>query len=84
MDGTNNLAAFKNQSFSCNTNMDNIKASGSIILFKGKMLILKEKKYKEEWVQSGGKKEGNETPEVSYSDRKGKYMKQTGVTLPKV
>ena len=27
---------------------------------------------------------GNETPEVSYSDRKGKYMKQTGVTLPKV
>ena len=24
---------------------------------------------------------GNETPEVSYSDRKGKYMKQKGVTL---
>ncbi len=27
---------------------------------------------------------GNETPEVSYADRKGKYMGQTGVTLPKV
>ena len=28
--------------------------------------------------------EGNEKPEISYSDRKGKYMGQTGVTLPKV
>ena len=27
---------------------------------------------------------GNEIPEVTYSDRKGKYMGQTGVTLPKV
>jgi len=27
---------------------------------------------------------GNETPEVTYSDRKGKYMGQRGVTLPKV
>ena len=27
---------------------------------------------------------GNETPEVTYADRKGKYMGQTGVTLPKV
>ncbi len=27
---------------------------------------------------------GNEKPEVTYSDRKGKYMGQTGVTLPKV
>ena len=27
---------------------------------------------------------GNEEPEVSYSDRKGKYMGQVGVTLPKV
>ena len=27
---------------------------------------------------------GNERPETSYSDRKGKYMGQTGVTLPKV
>src|SRR6056300_301536 len=27
---------------------------------------------------------GNESPEVSYADRKGKYMKQTGVTLPKI
>ena len=27
---------------------------------------------------------GNERPEISYSDRKGKYMGQTGVTLPKV
>ena len=27
---------------------------------------------------------GNEKPEVSYSDRKGKYMGQVGVTLPKV
>ena len=27
---------------------------------------------------------GNESPETSYSDRKGKYMKQTGVTLPKI
>lgn len=26
---------------------------------------------------------GNEPCEVSYADRKGKYMKQTGVTLPK-
>ena len=27
---------------------------------------------------------GNETPEVTYADRNGKYMGQTGVTLPKV
>ena len=27
---------------------------------------------------------GNETPEVTYSDRNGKYMKQKGVTLPKI
>ena len=27
---------------------------------------------------------GNEKPETTYSDRKGKYMGQTGVTLPKV
>jgi dCTP deaminase len=28
--------------------------------------------------------EGDEEPEVAYSDRKGKYQKQTGVTLPKL
>ena len=27
---------------------------------------------------------GNEKPDISYSKRKGKYMKQKGVTLPKV
>ena len=27
---------------------------------------------------------GNEKPEVTYADRNGKYMKQKGVTLPKV
>jgi len=27
---------------------------------------------------------GNESPEVTYAQRKGKYMKQQGVTLPKV
>jgi dCTP deaminase len=27
---------------------------------------------------------GNEVPEVTYEQRNGKYMKQTGVTLPKV
>ena len=27
---------------------------------------------------------GNEKPEISYADRNGKYMGQTGVTLPKV
>ena len=27
---------------------------------------------------------GNEKPEVTYSKRKGKYMKQRGVTLPKI
>ena len=27
---------------------------------------------------------GNETPEVTYEDRNGKYMRQKGVTLPKV
>ena len=27
---------------------------------------------------------GNEKPEITYADRKGKYMKQSGVTLPKV
>ena len=27
---------------------------------------------------------GNETPKVTYSQRKGKYMGQKGVTLPKV
>ena len=26
---------------------------------------------------------GNEKPEVTYADRNGKYMGQTGVTLPK-
>tara|TARA_B100001123_G_scaffold371952_1_gene435528 strand:+ start:555 stop:1109 length:555 start_codon:yes stop_codon:yes gene_type:complete len=28
--------------------------------------------------------QGNEEPEVTYAKRNGKYMKQTGVTLPKV
>jgi dCTP deaminase len=28
--------------------------------------------------------QGSEEPEVSYADRKGKYMRQTGVTLPKL
>ena len=28
--------------------------------------------------------QGNERPEISYSDRKGKYMGQVGVTLPKI
>ena len=27
---------------------------------------------------------GNEEPDISYADRKGKYMGQSGVTLPKV
>ena len=27
---------------------------------------------------------GNESPETSYADRNGKYMKQKGVTLPKI
>ena len=27
---------------------------------------------------------GNEKPEITYADRKGKYMKQSGVTLPKI
>ena len=27
---------------------------------------------------------GDQAPETSYADRKGKYMGQTGVTLPKV
>ncbi len=27
---------------------------------------------------------GNETPEITYAERNGKYMGQTGVTLPKV
>jgi dCTP deaminase len=27
---------------------------------------------------------GDQPPEVSYADRKGKYMKQLGVTLPKI
>ncbi len=28
--------------------------------------------------------QGNESPEVAYADRSGKYMKQTGVTLPRL
>lgn len=28
--------------------------------------------------------EGDEEPEVTYADRQGKYMKQIGVTLPKL
>ena len=28
--------------------------------------------------------QGNEKPEITYAQRNGKYMKQTGVTLPKV
>ena len=28
--------------------------------------------------------EGDEEPEVAYADRKGKYMKQVGVTLPRM
>jgi len=28
--------------------------------------------------------QGNETPEITYEQRNGKYMKQSGVTLPKV
>ena len=28
--------------------------------------------------------EGDEEPEIAYADRKGKYQKQIGVTLPKL
>jgi dCTP deaminase len=28
--------------------------------------------------------EGDEPPEVSYADKKGKYQKQQGVTLPRL
>ena len=28
--------------------------------------------------------QGNEKPEITYAQRNGKYMKQKGVTLPKV
>jgi len=28
--------------------------------------------------------QGDEAPEIAYADRRGKYMKQTGVTLPKL
>jgi dCTP deaminase len=28
--------------------------------------------------------EGDEPPEVSYKDKKGKYQSQTGITLPKI
>ena len=27
---------------------------------------------------------GNEKPDITYADRKGKYMKQSGVTIPKI
>ena len=27
---------------------------------------------------------GNEKPNITYADRNGKYMKQSGVTLPKI
>jgi dCTP deaminase len=27
---------------------------------------------------------GNEKPDITYADRNGKYMKQSGVTLPKI
>ena len=68
------------QKYSIDNNMDNIKATGSIILCKGKVLILKEKKYKDAWVQPGGKKEGNETPEETC---KRETFEETGIDVDK-
>ena len=40
--------------------------------------------YANEGAAQGVWLKGNEVPEVTYADRNGKYMGQTGVTLPKV
>ena len=46
--------------------------------------LLCQQKYANEGVSQFIFLKGNETPEVTYADRKGKYMGQKGVTLPKV
>lgn len=58
--------------------MSEIKASGSIIIYNGKMLVLKETKYKDSWIQPGGKKEGDETPEDT---AKREAFEETGIDL---
>ncbi len=59
-------------------NMEDIKASGSIIIHNGKMLVLKETKYKDAWIQSGGKKDGDETPKDT---AKREVFEEIGINL---
>ena len=58
--------------------MSDIKASGSIIIYNGKMLVLRETKYKDTWIQPGGKKEGEEKPEDT---AKREAFEETGIDL---
>jgi 8-oxo-dGTP pyrophosphatase MutT (NUDIX family) len=58
--------------------MTDIKASGTIIIHNGKMLVLKETKYKDSWIQAGGKKEGDERPEDT---AKRETFEETGLNL---
>ena len=58
--------------------------SGNVTLEFSNTTPLPAKIYANEGVAQFLFLKGNESPEVSYADRNGKYMGQTGVTLPKV
>jgi len=58
--------------------------SGNVTLEFSNTTPLPAKIYANEGVAQFIFLQGNEAPEVSYADRKGKYQGQTGVTLPKV
>jgi dCTP deaminase len=58
--------------------------SGNVTLEFSNTTPLPAKIYANEGVAQFIFLQGNEEPEVSYADKKGKYQNQTGVTLPKV
>ena len=58
--------------------------SGTVTLEFSNTTPLPAKIYANEGVAQFLFLKGDQDPEISYADRKGKYMGQTGVTLPKV
>ena len=60
------------------TNMDDMKSAGSIILRNNDMLVLKELKYKNEWIQPGGKRNANES---LYKTAQRETLEETGIDI---
>ncbi len=68
----------------CNVTHIENEFEGNIVIELSNTTPLPAKIYANEGVAQFIFLKGNEKPEVTYADRKGKYMGQTGVTLPKV